>query len=421
MNTQQDSFLETADAIGARLCRDAIWDGTRCNWLGASMELIFKNWTLTQCTFGPDLYGGTSGIALFLAQLYQATNEKLYRMTAVGAMNQALSRLQDIKPAFSSGFYSGFTGVAYVLIRLGEIFGNQDWIDQGLQMLEERIIDDLSLQKLDVATGIAGAIPVLLSTYQRYRRDSLKSLMLVFGKHLLETAIKSDIGWSWPTLNELENQQQPNLTGFSHGVAGIAWALLELHRETSLEAFRIAAEEGFRYEQHWFSPEQENWPDLRNYQAKITGTKQALGYSTAWCHGAPGIGLSRLRAYEISGKDNYRLEAEAALRTTVKMLQQSVISQENFSLCHGIAGNAELLIYASRVLKNADYKSMAAQVGLRGDERYEKNQSPWPCGVLGGGETPNLMLGLAGIGYFYLRLYDSVANPPVVIILPTEN
>ncbi|WP_442168444.1 lanthionine synthetase LanC family protein, partial [Rhizobium leguminosarum] len=82
---------------------------------------------------------------------------------------------------------------------------------------------------------------------------------------------------------------------------GIAWALLELHRETSLEAFRIAAEEGFRYEQHWFSPEQENWPDLRNYQAKATGTKQSLAYSTAWCHGAPGIGLSRLRAYEISG------------------------------------------------------------------------------------------------------------------------
>jgi hypothetical protein len=31
------------------------------------------------------------------------------------------------------------------------------------------------------------------------------------------------------------------------------------------------------------------------------------------------------------------------------------------------------------------------------------------------------MLGLAGIGYFYLRLYDSLVNPPVVIILPEED
>jgi hypothetical protein len=29
---------------------------------------------------------------------------------------------------------------------------------------------------------------------------------------------------------------------------------------------------------------------------------------------------------------------------------------------------------------------------------------PWPCGIPGAGEAPGLMLGTAGIGYFYLRL-----------------
>jgi len=33
---------------------------------------------------------------------------------------------------------------------------------------------------------------------------------------------------------------------------------------------------------------------------------------------------------------------------------------------------------------------------------------------MSGGETPNLMLGTAGIGYFYLRLYDSAAVPSVL-------
>lgn len=66
MNTTvQNSFLETANAIAARLCRDAIWNSKRCNWLGASMDYLLNNWTVTESSFGPDLYTGTSGIALF--------------------------------------------------------------------------------------------------------------------------------------------------------------------------------------------------------------------------------------------------------------------------------------------------------------------------------------------------------------------
>ena len=94
--------------------------------------------------------------------------------------------------------------------------------------------------------------------------------------------------------------------------------------------------------------------------------------------------------------------------------------QGNYSLCHGLAGNAELLTYASQVFGDGEYKSIADQVGQMGIEQFQKNNVPWPCGVPGGGETPNLMLGIAGIGYFYLRLFDPLKIPPVLIILPQE-
>ena len=137
----------------------------------------------------------------------------------------------------------------------------------------------------------------------------------------------------------------------------------------------------------------------------------------AWCHGAPGIGLSRLRAYQISGDDVYRQEAEVALQTTAQGLQQAILTRQgNYSLCHGNAGNAELMMYASDVLGNTDYRAIADQVGRQGIEEHQKSGVPWSCGVVGGGETPNLMLGLAGIGYFYLRLYDAVRYPSVLII-----
>lgn len=39
----------------------------------------------------------------------------------------------------------------------------------------------------------------------------------------------------------------------------------------------------------------------------------------------------------------------------------------------------------------------------------------WPCGVLNGGETPGLLL---GIGYQYLRLHDPAGVAPILVLDP---
>ena len=66
---------------------------------------------------------------------------------------------------------------------------------------------------------------------------------------------------------------------------------------------------------------------------------------------------------------------------------------------------------AADVLDDERYRTVAESVGDRGIQSIHLNRNPWPCGVLGGGESPTLLLGTAGIGYFYLRLYDSAAVP----------
>jgi len=199
------------------------------------------------------------------------------------------------------------------------------------------------------------------------------------------------------------------LTGFSHGAAGISWALLELFRATGEERFRQGAEQGFRYERSCFSAQHGNWPDFQLSKGKI------LECSTAWCHGAPGIGISRLRAWQILKEGLYREESEIALGTTMAALRDT--SQGNYSLCHGHAGNAEVLLYASQVIEGPDYRAAAERVAMEGIERYEDERIPWPCGSPDEAETPDLMLGLAGIGYFYLRLCDAVDNPSMLILL----
>jgi lantibiotic modifying enzyme len=216
----------------------------------------------------------------------------------------------------------------------------------------------------------------------------------------MERARRRDEGSSWTTL-----PGKPDLAGLSHGASGIALALLELHHVTGDARHLQAAREGFRFERSLFDPRLENWADVR-------GTEPA--FPVAWCHGAPGIGLARLRAYELLREEQWRAEAEAALRTTRRSLEASTPGAD-FSLCHGVAGNAELFLYAAQVLRDPSLLDVATTAGLWGLELYERPARPWPCGVRAGGENPSLMLGLAGIGWFYLRLHDPHGTPPVTL------
>ena len=108
-------------------------------------------------------------------------------------------------------------------------------------------------------------------------------------------------------------------------------------------------------------------------------------------------------------------EAETAIRTTSATLAQAASGTGNFSLCHGDGGNADLLVFGADVLGHPDLRRAAEAAGVRALDRFEQPGMPWPCGVMGAGETPNLLLGLAGIGYFFLRLYDSGDIPTVLL------
>ena len=406
----ESRFLETADAIGARLCRDALWSGTRCNWLGDSMEYAENRWQVVHRSFGPELYNGTSGIGLFLARLFSCTQDSVIKKTAEGAIRCALEQIKKINAAENFGFYSGMTGVAFVLAEASDLLGSDRLLKESLGILETIPGEKIGFQTWDIISGSAGVIPVLLKLHQRYQKDFLLRLALQHGDMLLASANHSDEGWSWRTISA----EQKDLTGFSHGTAGIAWALLELHAQCKEQRFLAAAQSALKYERHWYSGEQENWPDFRSMNESGSPV-----YAMAWCHGAPGIGLSRVRAYQMLGDEQCRAEAQIAVKTTQRNLIAVVQSgQGNHCLCHGNMGNAELLLYAHDTLPESNGMEAVLQVAEAADQQCRVERNPWPCGILNGGESPNLMLGLAGIGYFYLRLYDRKQIPSILLVGP---
>jgi len=407
----RERFLDVAWSIGTLLCRDAIWDGDRCNWLGDSMEAHAGEWKVAHKSFGPDLYSGTSGIAFFLAQLQRFRPDRVIAQTARGALRQALSRAGEIPAEMRHALYSGWIGIALVLLDAARWLDDPSLQWEALRLVDAQLGHEIDPMSLDVIGGAAGTVLGLSAIDHRLGSDRHIEEARRLGDHLLKHAHRGDEDWSWTTMPPLAEEQK-DLTGYSHGAAGIALALLELFVRTGDARFLEGALGGFAYERRHFSAEQQNWPDFRSFSSP---NPQQLGYSLAWCHGAPGIGLSRIRAFALTDDETYRREAESALAGTYRPITMPSAA-DGYSLCHGLGGNAELFIVAADAFGEERYRAVAEAIGDRGIQSIHLNRNPWPCGVLSGGETPNLMLGTAGIGYFYLRLYDSRAVPSVLLM-----
>jgi hypothetical protein len=189
----------------------------------------------------------------------------------------------------------------------------------------------------------------------------------------------------------------------------MAWALLELAALTGGERFRTAALAAIAYERSLFSAEARNWPDLRDPEIVGRGANGRPGFMTAWCHGAPGIGLARLRGLPHLDGAPARAEIEVALRTTLAHGFGT-----NHSLCHGDLGNLELLLQAGETLAEQRWRAEADRRAALVLDDIERRG--WACGLPGRVESPGLMTGLAGIGYGLLRLAAPERVPSVLLL-----
>jgi lantibiotic modifying enzyme len=319
--------------------------------------------------------------------------------------------MDAMAPSARLGLFSGATGVAFVAVRMAMLLGEAELLDEAFDLFRQSASQSYDKRDFDLMSGRAGAIAALVVLDDSF----LLEFAIRLGDQLLETAHKADIGYSWETRG-IRNQH--NLTGFSHGAAGVAYALLELFQATGDSRYRDAALLAFQYERHWFEPSAGNWPDFREDLSSTSRKRRTRSFATFWCHGAPGIALSRVRAYEILNDQTCKAEAISALKTTEGSIEAALDTWAgNFSMCHGLAGNAEVLINGAEILgpESGEETALALRVANFGIERYSASRrARWPCGTHAG-ETPNLMLGLAGIGHYYLWLYQP--SIPSILIL----
>lgn len=404
-------YLEGAERIARRLVGEALWAGDRCNWLGDAMEFADGDWRVVHRSGGPTLYDGTAGVALFLARVAAVSNDVLVRETAQGALRQTVRAMADLPSVGRLGFYSGWTGIAAALIAAGSLLREEEWTNHGLRLLLSLTPASDDGEGLDVIGGAAGAIPALL----HLALPGTHELALALGDRLRRTARLHGDTATWNTMPGVDRP----LTGYSHGTAGIATALAELGAFTGDGRWNDLAARALAYEARHFVAGEDNWPDFRQPRQPNAGA--GVVCACAWCHGAPGIALGRLRLLQIGGWENERVthDVRAALRATARTITAGLgASTYDVTLCHGLAGLAESSLEAGVTLGDEEQTKLARRVADVLLDRYLVPQAPWPCGVPGGGETPALLTGLAGIGYFLLRV--AAPNDVPTILSPGD-
>jgi type 2 lantibiotic biosynthesis protein LanM len=393
----RDRLLAQALKIAERLIELASWRNGHASWVGLAHGES-HGWHLRPLQ--TDLYSGLPGLILFLAYAGDLTGRGDLRSVAEATLETLRNQLKRRRDAEFLGGFHGLGGLLYLWLHLFHLWQDESFLAEARSTACRLAEIAESDQHLDVIQGSAGSIVPLLSLYALTGSAQPLETARHLGDRLLQLARPWDGGIGW--LGALAPTRP--LTGFAHGGAGFAWALAELFSVTGEPAYSRAALQAAAYERGYFSPELGNWEDLRR-----ASQERDVRYMVAWCYGACGIGMSRLRLQEHLDDAEIRAEAHTALDTTYRSGFGS-----NHSLCHGDMGSLELLLQASRRLPDAIWKVRLAE--RTAQTLASAEQSGWRCGVPLDVETPGLMDGLAGIGYGFLRLSQPDRIPAVMIL-----
>ncbi len=402
-----EQLIQEAQKIATELETRALQDADgSLNWIGMGFVPEAERFQLQ--VLGDGLYDGRCGVALFFAGLYQVTQEHRFSELALRVLQPLRQQPEmldrDTQQRFARltgiGGASGLGSIIYALVKISQFLEDETLLTnarRGASWITPELI--AADRQLDIIGGAAGAILGLLSLYEATAETTVLEKAIACGQHLLDQQVSEDGATkAWRALNE-----RP-LTGFSHGAAGIAYALLRLYSATGEQNYLEAALEGIEYERSVFSEKHANWPDLRSLEGRDSG------FPVQWCHGAAGIGLGRLGSLGIVEMPAIKGEIEIALQTTQKQGLQAIDH-----LCCGNLGRVEVLLVGAQRLNSPGWRQVALQQATNIVARAQQTGAyqlfaNLPNSVF----NPGFFQGTAGIGYQLLRLADD--NLPSILL-----
>ena len=383
----------------------------------------------------PIVYGGGAGVLVFLenaaAVLDDANARALADRTAKGLRaarhttdRQRVTWSQD--GTGGAGLYTGDAGIGqaflvrHVLRKDPEALAVA--VDIGDALLARASDTDgaLSWDEIpDIIYGNAGTALFLLALGVESEQPRFVDAAKKVGRGLLTTAVrvasKADPARQLPTWVLTMRGRTLHMPNFSHGTAGVAYALARIAAVTGDAALLQGAKDGAEWllENAVVDGEGLKWMHSDRGRAIYMG---------GWCHGPSGTGRLFLLLHSMTGEARYLDAATKGARFTIDYAANAEKAAADGtkpyvppSLCCGVAGVVDFFCDLARVTKDPVHAAFAKKAGeylvetsiADGDGRKWKNGQSVPGGPVAAdskGCNVDLMLGAAGEALALLRL-----------------
>ena len=401
-----NNLINKAILIGNKIKNESlISEDKSINWLNYEYLDENKKDLIRIMPMNDSLYNGKIGISLFLSALYYVTKNEEYKDLAIKSLisikniinSNKLDYKKNISLQMTIGGLSGLGSLVYTFSKMSYFLNEKSLLLDAKNISNlitfERISDD---NQFDIVNGCSGTILALLSLYSFTGELDLIEKAIFCGNHLINNRIKyKNFPKAWVNINK-----KIPLTGFSHGASGISYSLIKLFEQTKNINFLDVAVEGINYEKKVFSVKNLNWPDFRN--------ENEINFIKSWCHGAPGIGLSRLMETEIL-KNHY--DTDYDIKISIDLTNNHDINTLDH-LCCGNFGRIDFLLTASLL---EPYKNLKSEIFDK-VTLIEKRQEKLGFYQIRPTEDLGFFHGLSGIGYQLLRIVNPTKIPSVLLL-----
>ena len=353
------------------------------------------------------IFNGRLGEALFFAALFAETGEPAWARAALAALTPLRNALEQEGrgPELVARLGLGLTGmgsIVYAFVRIARFLGRPELVAAarcGAAALTRGAVERDT--KHEVCWGSAGAILGLLALAEVDEGDADPLERATWcAEHLLaHRVVDAPTGLrAWAPVG-----QTVPMSGYAHGSSGTAHALVALHGRTGDRRLYDAAIEVFAFERTLYSDEVADWLDHRD---------QLLDrVLSGWCHGAAGIGLSRLPVLDVIEPADESDVVGDLYRALRKSARYPVSGVDH--LCCGVFGRVDFLLEASRRLGNPSLEEAARRMAARAIEEARGGAG---FRIAPPENHPGLWQGLAGIGYGMLRLAAPDRVPSILLL-----
>ena len=311
-------------------------------------------------TLAVDLYSGTAGVALLLAEAGSRWKSPEIAEDARQAGKETASWLEQLAENRFLGLYTGLAGCFWILSELkSRGISDSSWDRKDSPDLAFLYASDIAdkretLKTNDVIAGLAGIGLAFLD--KPLARDPKVHLGAAcgIGDHLISRAQKDGGGLRWA----LEEGYARNMPNFSHGTAGVAFFLAKLYAATKKKPYLEHAIGGAEYLKSIAHAENEG---CLIYHADPDGLAR---YYLGWCHGPAGTSQLWWQLYKATGKSDWR---DWAVRSAKSLIDLGVPEKRtegywnNEGLCCGTAGIGRFFLDMYRRTNDAQYLEKAKQ------------------------------------------------------------